>query len=59
MILLMAKKTKPGPKMISWRATSQDRELIAALSAKMGVNASNIVRLALRELAERQRLKVA
>ena len=44
-------------KMVSIRPSPQDDKILTALAAKLGVNASAVIRLGLRLLAEKEGVK--
>ena len=51
----MAKKSKVKPlKPLNWMPTAEDRKLMQDIGAKFGLNPSNVIRMSLRALAEKE-----
>jgi len=58
-VMATKKKQNPRPKAMTWRPTPADYTLMRSLSDKLGIRATNVLRLALRKLNDSVTQKVA
>lgn len=57
--VLQLRDTAAAMKTVSFRATAQDYKIITKAAAKLGLKTSQVIKVALRRLAESENLKAS